>query len=136
MCVLILKKRDGTPFDATSVLKEDIVKICIWLGYTHPVGVLHYTATESIILLQSPDDMQCDTHGAIKVMVLHEEVIAIRASAPSKTHVRVYMTAVGGEPSRTQPPPLEGRGNFICLLVTPTQVWNSALSPSRPWQPN
>ena len=54
--------------------------------------------------------------------VLHEEAIAIQASAPSKTHVRAYMAAVGGEPSRTQPPPSEGRGNLIHLLVTPAQV--------------
>ena len=43
-------------------------------------------------------------------MVLCEEAIAIRVSAPSKTHMRAYMTAVGGKPSRTQPPPLEGEG--------------------------
>ena len=36
-------------------------------------------------------------------MALQEEAIVIRASAPSKTHVKAYMTAVGGKPSRTQP---------------------------------
>ena len=41
-------------------------------------------------------------------MVLHEEAIAVRASAPSDIHMRAYMATVGGEPSRTQPPPSEG----------------------------
>ena len=36
-------------------------------------------------------------------MVLHEEVIAVRASAPSETHMRAYMTRLGGKPSRMQP---------------------------------
>ena len=43
--------------------------------------------------------MQCATYGAIKAMLLHEEAIAIRTSAPSKIHIRAYMTTVGGEPS-------------------------------------
>ena len=54
--------------------------------------------------------MQHATHRAIKVLVLHEEAIAIRASAPSEAHIRAYMTAVGGKHSGTQAPPLEGEG--------------------------
>ena len=108
MCVLILMKRDGTLFDATSVLEEDTINIYIWLGHTHPVGVLCYTAMESIILFQLPDDMQCTTHGALKAMVLQKEAITIRSSPPSTTHVRAYMAVMGGEPSRLQPPPSEG----------------------------
>ena len=81
-------KRDGTPFDVTSVLEEDIIEICIRLGHTQPLGVLHYSARESIILFCSADDMQCATHGAIKAMELHDEAIAIRATAPSETHIR------------------------------------------------
>ena len=101
-------KRDGTLFDVTSVLEEDIIKICIRLGHIHPVGVLHYSATELIILFSSADNMQHATCGAIKATVLREEAIAVRASAPSKTHVRAYMTTLGGKPSRTKLPPLEG----------------------------
>ena len=122
MCILMLMKRDGTSFDVTSVLEEDIIEICVWLGHTHLVDVLCYSATESIILFWSADDMQHAICGAIKAMVLHEEAIGIRASAPSKTHVRAYMATVGGEPSRAQPPPSEGERNLICPLVTHTQV--------------
>ena len=107
-CILILMKRDGTLFDVTSVLEEDIVKICTWLGHTHPMGVLHYSAMESIILFQSADDMQCATCRAIKAMVLCAEAIAMRASPPSAAHVRAYMSVVGEEPSRPQPPPSQG----------------------------
>ena len=105
MCILILMKRDGTPFDVTSVLEGDIIEICVRLGHTHPMGVLHYSATELIILFQWANDMQCTTCGAIMAMFLCGEAIGVRASAPSETHVRAYMTTVDGEPSRTQPPP-------------------------------
>ena len=122
MCLLILMKRDGTPFDVTSVLEEDITKICIRQGHTHPMGVLCYSAMELVILFRSVDEMQCATHGAIKAMILSKEAIAIRASAPSKTLVRAYRTAVGGKLCRTQAPPWEGEGNHTHLLETPTQV--------------
>ena len=53
MFIFVLTKRDGTPFGASSVLEEDIVEICARLGHTHPFGVLHYLATESIALFWS-----------------------------------------------------------------------------------
>ena len=71
-------KKDGTPLDVTSVLEEDIVKICIRLGHIHPMGVLHYSVSESFILFHLVDDMQCATCRSIKVTVLHKEAIAIR----------------------------------------------------------
>ena len=121
MCIFNLDKKDGTPFDVTSILEEDIIKICTRLGYTHNMGVLHYLATKSIILFWSADDIQHATCRASKAMVLCKESIVMRPSSPSDTHVRAYMAAVGEQPSRTQPTPSEG-GNFICPLVTPTQV--------------
>ena len=72
------------------------------------MGELHYSVTESIVLFQLADDMQQTTYGAIKVMVLHEEAIAVKASPPCTAHVRAYMAVVGGEPSRTQPLPSKG----------------------------
>ena len=38
MCVFIVMWKDGTPFDATSVLEEDILEICVTLGHTPPFG--------------------------------------------------------------------------------------------------
>ena len=119
MCVITLTKRDGTPFDVTSVQEEDIVEICVWLGYTHPLGVLHYTTSESIILFCSADEMQWATHRAVKAMELHKEVTVIRAAAPSATPVRAYMTVVGG--NLPKPYLHHHRGNLICLQATQTR---------------
>ena len=105
MCILILMKRDGTLFDVSSVLEEDIVKICIRLG--------HSSCGCALLFCNGINQQTiCNVLHAVpvKIMVSQEEAIAIRASAPSKPHVRTYMTAVGSKPSRTQPPSLgEGK---------------------------
>ena len=98
-----LNKKDGTLFDVTSIQEEDIMEICVWLGHTHLLGVLHYTMRESIILFQSVDVMESAMHGAIKAMVLYNEPIAVGATNPSKTHLKAYMTTVGGEEPHLPP---------------------------------
>ena len=110
MYLFVLTRPDGTPLDVTSMSEEDIMEICIRLGHTHPVGVLCYLVTESVALFCSTEDMQCATHRAIKAMELQDKAIAIRAMAPSGTHIRVYMIAVGGDPSKLLSPPSEGDG--------------------------
>ena len=40
MCVLVLIRSNGTPFDAASVQEEDILELCTELGQTHYKGVL------------------------------------------------------------------------------------------------
>ena len=34
MCILVLTRGNGTPFDAASIQGEDIIEICVWLGHT------------------------------------------------------------------------------------------------------
>ena len=119
MCILILARCNGTPFDATSTLEDDIIEICIQLGCTHLKGVLWYSAIKSLVLFHSADELQVMAHGVIKAMMLHEEAIRIRTSLPSATHERAYMAVVNGEPSGTQP-------------ATPDKEEESQLSPSDP----
>ena len=45
MCVLVLTRGDGTPFDAASIQEEDIIELCVEMGQTHPKGVLQFMAT-------------------------------------------------------------------------------------------
>ena len=49
MCLFIITGKDGTPLDATSVTEEDIVEMCIKMDHTHPLGVLHDSAMESVM---------------------------------------------------------------------------------------
>ena len=99
MCLFVITSKDGTLLDATSVTEEGIIEMCTKMGDTHPLGVLHYSAMESVVLFCSTEEMQCATHGTIKVTELWGEAIAIQAVAPSENHVKAYIIAVGGDSS-------------------------------------
>ena len=113
---------DGTLFNASSILEEDVIEICIWLGHTHPEGVLQYSAIESVMLFHTADKLQIMECGVIKAMTLHDESIRVRTSPPSATHVWAYMAAVGREPSGTQPPPSNGEEEPHLSPINPTLV--------------
>ena len=80
MCILILMKRDGTLFNVTSVLEEDIIEIASSWDTLTPWVCSIIQWWNLTILFQLLDDMQCTTCRAITVMVLCEEAIAIKAS--------------------------------------------------------
>ena len=122
MCIFVLTRGDGTPFDTSSIQEEDVIEICIWLGHAHPEGVLWYSAIESVILFHTTDELQVMVCGVVKASPLCKEAIRVRSSPPSATHVRAYMAAVNGEPSGAPPLPSEGRRNPILPLATPTWV--------------
>ena len=88
MCVLVLTRDDGTPFDASSIQEEDIIEICIRLGQTHPKGVVQSSVVKSVMLFHSVDEMLVAVHGVIKAMAFHDEPIRLRMSPPSATHAR------------------------------------------------
>ena len=63
---------------------------------------------ELVALFHSTEDMQHATCRAIKALELWDKAIAVRAMAPSETHVRACIIAVGGDPSKPQSQPSEG----------------------------
>ena len=107
MFLFVLTRDDGTLFDVSSILEEDIIEICIWLGHTHPEGVFQDSTIETVMLFHTTDELQIAMHGTMKASMLHDEAIRVKSSPPSANHVRCYM-AVVGEPSGTQPPPSDG----------------------------
>ena len=82
-CILVLTRVDGTLLDATSVQVEDIVKICVSLGHTHPDSVLRYLAMELVMLFHTMDDMIVVAQRVVKATTLCEEAIKVRISQPS-----------------------------------------------------
>ena len=90
--------------------KRTSLKCALKWAHTHPLGVLHYSTMELVALFHSSEDMQCATHRAIKATESQDEAIAIRAVAPSETHVKAYIMAVRGDHSKPQSPPSEGEG--------------------------
>ena len=87
------------------------MQLCVTLGHTHPLGVLWFLAMESVALFHMVEEMQQASHCDIKVMKLHDESIAIRTVAPLEPHIRVYITVVGGDPSKLQSSPSEREGD-------------------------
>ena len=58
MCMFIVTRKDGILFDATPMLEEDILEICVTLVLAHPLGVLWYSATELVALFCMTEEMQ------------------------------------------------------------------------------
>ena len=122
MCILVLTRGDGTQFDAASIQEEDIIEICVWLGHTHPEGVLWYLASKLVMLFHSMDEMLVAADGVIKAMTLCKKFIKLRTSPPSATHVKVHMVVMDGEPSGTQHPTPDREEGPQLSLVTLTWV--------------
>ena len=68
-------------------------------------GTLQLSQSCYFILLTK---LQVTACGVMKASMLHDKTIGVRTSPPSTTHMGAYMAAVNGDPSGTQPPPLEG----------------------------
>ena len=99
LCLVTITKRDCTPVDASSITEEDIVEICVKKGHTHPLGVLHYSAMESVILFCTADELKCVICGIVQLMELWDEAITVKAMAPSEAHITTYMTIWHSKPS-------------------------------------
>ena len=105
LCLVSVTRKDDTLMDASSISEEDIIEICITKGHTHPLGVLHYSAMELVVLFCSMDELQCTTCGIIKMMELQGEAITVRAMAPSEAHVTAYLATLHSNPSNGEREP-------------------------------
>ena len=103
--------------DASSISEEDIVEICITRVHTHPLGVLHYLAAESIVLFSTAEDSSCASSVLVDVTELHDEAIMVWTMALLEAHVAAFTsmwhlkpTTRDGEPHTPpqQAPPSEG----------------------------
>ena len=96
ICMFIVTRKDGTPFNVTSLTEEDIMEIYITLGHIYPLGVLWYLPTELVALFHMTEEMQWASHDAIKATALWDDPMAVRTAAPLEHHIRAYITIVGG----------------------------------------
>ena len=117
LCLLSITKGDGTPMDASSILEEDIVGICVKKSHTCPLGVLWYSAAESVILFGTTEDLNWANHTLLDMMELHDETIMVQTMALLEAHVAMFTSVwclkpnTGeGEPHTPpqQAPPSEG----------------------------
>ena len=86
--------------DASSISEEDIIELCVKQGCTHPLGVLHYSAAESVVLFLTMDDLKCVTNDIAGDTKLHDEAITVKTIAPTEAHMSVYATVWHAKPSK------------------------------------
>ena len=99
LCLLSMTRGDGTPMDASSILEEDVIEICIQKGHTHPLGVLQYSAAESIILFGTAEDLNWASRDLMGVMELHKEAITVQTMALLEAHVATFTTVWCSKPT-------------------------------------
>ena len=87
-----ITKGDGTPLDASSIMEEDIVEICVKRAHTHPLGVLQYSAAESVVLFGNVADVNCTHHILPDVMEFRDEAITIWTMAPVEVQVTTFQS--------------------------------------------
>ena len=100
LCLVSITRRDGTLMDASSISEGDIMEICIKKGHTHPLGVLCYSAMESVILFHTADELKHVSHGIVEITVLQNEAITVKAMASLEAHITAYITVWHLKPSK------------------------------------
>ena len=85
--------------DASSISEEDIMEICMKKGHTHPLGVLHYLATESIILFSTTEELKCESCSLVDVTELQNDGFMLKTLAPLEAHIAAYTTVWHSKPT-------------------------------------
>ena len=68
------------------------------LYLTHPLGVLHFSAMELVLLSHSPDELQHTTCGIVKMTEFWGEAITVRVMVPLQAHVTSYIVTLHTHP--------------------------------------
>ena len=85
--------------DASSISEEDIVEICMKKGHTHPLGVLHYSAMESIILFSTAEDLNHVSRGLVDMTELQNDAITVATLAPMEAHIASFTMVWHSKPT-------------------------------------
>ena len=92
LLVVSIVKRDGTLLDASSILEEDIVELCARRAHTRLLGVLRYSAVDSVVFLNDAAAVDRTQHALLDVMEFGDEAVAIRTMAPTEVQVTAFQT--------------------------------------------
>ena len=68
------------------------MEISLWQAHMCPLGVLQYSATESVVLYPSVEDVNRTHRVLLDVMEFHNEVITVRTMAPMAAQVTAFQT--------------------------------------------
>ena len=92
LLVVSIVKRDGTPLDASSISEEDIVELYVRRAHTRPLGMLWYSAADSVVFLNDATAVDRTQCALLDVTEFGDEAIAIRTMAPTEVQVTAFQT--------------------------------------------
>ena len=84
LLLVTIARGDGTPLDASFISEEDIIEICIRQAHIHLLGVLQYSAMESVVFLQNIKDLNRILCTLPDVMEFHDEAVTVWIMAPAE----------------------------------------------------
>ena len=90
LLVVSITKGDGTPLDASSISEEDIVEICVRRAHICPLGVLQYSAVESVILFRNVTDVNRTQRVLPAMTEFQDEAITVWTMAPAQVQVTAF----------------------------------------------
>ena len=91
LLVVSITKRDGTLLDASSILEEDIMELCIRRAHTHPLGVLWYSMVDSVVFFNNVTDVNHTQQVLPDVLKFHNEAVATRTMALMQAQVTAFL---------------------------------------------
>ena len=96
--------------------------ICVQKSHTHPLGVLWYSAAESVILFSTTEDLNQANFTLPDMTELHDEAIMVQTVAPLEAHVATFTSVWHSKPATGEgelhTPPLQdppSEGTLHCL---------------------
>ena len=76
--------------DASSIMEEGIMEICIRRVHACPLGVLQYSAVELVVLFRNLEDVNHAHHTLLDMTELCSEAITVWTMAPTEAHVAAF----------------------------------------------
>ena len=91
LLVVSITKRDGTLLDASSILEEDIVELCVRRVHTHPLGVLQYSMADSVVMFSNVAAVNHTQHVLLEVTEFCDEAITTWTMALVQAHITAFI---------------------------------------------
>ena len=89
--LVTITQGDGTPLDASFRSEEDIIEICVGWAHIHPLGVLWYSVTESVVFHQNIEDLNCTLRTLPNMTEFHNEAITVQTMALAEAHITAFI---------------------------------------------
>ena len=124
LLLILITRGDGTPMDASSIVEEDIMEICTRRAHICSLGVLQYSAVESVILFRSLEGVN-HVHRTLPGMTeLCNEANTVWTMGPTEAHVATFTTMWHSNPTtgdgEPHTPPYQTPPN---IMPSPCSAW-------------